>query len=153
MYRWVSVRDELGLNSPEFLIYAVGRCFLERRSSYINVKWDFISALNNILNLYLFILLNGMLRRAIAPPVLAVRSWFLKHWTFPLKITGFTFMQSFLSVSGFICLSLFSFSYYLSHIHRVTEMGWNNVSTVLYYKSFGCTDSFFCMNKNFFFFF
>lgn len=32
-------------------------------------------------------------------------------------------------------------------------MGWNNVSTVLHYKSFGYMDSFFCMNKNLFFFF
>lgn len=29
-------------------------------------------------------------------------------------------------------------------------MGWNKVNTVFYYKSFGCVDSFFCMNKKFF---
>lgn len=53
-------------------------------------------------------------------------------------------------------MDLFAYLYFpfhiIFHIPTVTEMGWNNVSTVLHYKSFGYMDSFFCMNKNLFFF-
>jgi len=64
-----------------------------------------------------------------------------------------------LHVCSLFCLSvdLFAYLYFpfhiTFHISTVTEMGWNNVNTVFYYKSFGCMDSFFCMNKNFLFFF
>lgn len=62
-----------------------------------------------------------------------------------------------LHICSLFCLSvdLFAYLYFpfhiTFHISTVTEMGWNNVNTVLYYKSFGCMDSFFCMNKKLFF--
>lgn len=58
--------------------------------------------------------------------------------------------------AAFCCflVDLFAYLYFpfhiAFHISTVTEMGWNNVNTVLYYKSLGCMDSFFCMNKKLF---
>lgn len=55
---------------------------------------------------------------------------------------------------SFLLADLFAYLYFpfhiAFHISTVTEMGWNNVNTVLYYKSFGCMVSFFCMNKKLF---
>lgn len=52
-------------------------------------------------------------------------------------------------------MDLFAYLYFpfhfTLHVPTVTEMGWKNVHTVLHYKRFGYTDSFFCMNKNLFF--
>lgn len=59
-------------------------------------------------------------------------------------------------MQSFLLADLFAYLYFpfhiAFHISTVTEMGWNNVNTVLYYKSFCCMDSFFCMNKKLFFF-